>query len=146
MHGTWRCLIKVGMKKYGTPLSTARLDAQGRFVRLASMNALTFDTLKYANKLKTAGFTPEQAEAQASIIFEVLEANRQELATKGDLSALKNELKNDIAILKTDIEKLRLEMKADSEKTKAEIIKWNVATVIAAVGLAMAIARIFFHS
>jgi len=113
------------------------------------MNAIAFDTLKYANRLKAAGFTSEQAEAQAeaqaSVIYEVLEANRQDLATKGDLAALKNELKNDIAVLKADIEKLRLEVKAENEKTKAELIKWNVGAILAAAGLAMAIARLFFH-
>jgi len=86
----------------------------------------------------------------------VLEANRQDFATKGDFVALKNELKNDIALLKgdlaalknelkADIEKLRLEVKAENEKTKAELIKWNVGAILAAAGLAMAIARLFFH-
>jgi len=32
------------------------------------MNTIAFDTLKYANKLKAAGFTPEQAEAQAGVV------------------------------------------------------------------------------
>jgi len=30
------------------------------------MNAVTFDMLKYANTLKKAGFSQEQAEAQAA--------------------------------------------------------------------------------
>ncbi|MDR2209503.1 MAG: CCDC90 family protein [Azoarcus sp.] len=37
------------------------------------MTTITFDTLKYANRLKKAGFTPEQAEEQAEALSEVLE-------------------------------------------------------------------------
>jgi len=91
------------------------------------MNAVTFDTLKYANRLKKAGFTSEQAEEQAGALSEVLEVNLKELATKGDLALLK------------------AEMKSDLERTKVELIKWNVGAIIAAAGLAMAIARLFFH-
>ena len=56
------------------------------------MNAITFDTLKYANTLKKAGFPPEQAEAQAGALSEVLEVNLKELATKGDIAAVKGDL------------------------------------------------------
>jgi len=56
------------------------------------MNAITFDTLKYANRLKKAGFTPEQAEEQAVALSEVLEVNLKELATKGDIAAVKGDL------------------------------------------------------
>ena len=45
---------------------------------------------------------------------------------------------------KSDNEQLRLEMKAEIEKAKADIIKWNIGAIIAAAGLAMAIARLFF--
>jgi hypothetical protein len=103
------------------------------------MNTITFDTLKYANRLKKAGFTPEQAEEQAGALSEVLEVNLKELATKGDLAMLKSELKNEIG-------QLRAEFRAEIEKTKVELIKWNVGAIIAAAGLAMAIARLFFHT
>ncbi|MDR2208906.1 MAG: CCDC90 family protein [Azoarcus sp.] len=56
------------------------------------MNAITFDTLKYANRLKKAGFTPEQAEEQASALSEVLEVNLKELATKADIAMLRQEM------------------------------------------------------
>jgi len=56
------------------------------------MNAITFDTLKYANRLKKAGFTPEQAEEQAGALSEVLEVNLKELATKADIAMLKQEM------------------------------------------------------
>jgi hypothetical protein len=46
------------------------------------MATVTFDTLKFANKLKAAGVPPEQAEAEAAVLSEVLEVNLKELATK----------------------------------------------------------------
>jgi hypothetical protein len=56
------------------------------------MNTITFDTLKYANTLKAAGVAPEQAEAQAGALSEVLEINLRDLVTKGDLKAELREL------------------------------------------------------
>lgn len=49
------------------------------------MTAITFDTLKYANKLKAAGVPPQQAEAEAEALSEVFEANLNELVTKETL-------------------------------------------------------------
>jgi hypothetical protein len=56
------------------------------------MSALTFDTLKYANTLKNAGFSQEQAEAQAGALSEVLEINLKDLVTKEHLDARLREL------------------------------------------------------
>jgi hypothetical protein len=41
-----------------------------------------FDTLKYANTLKAAGIAPEQAEAQAVALSDVLEVNLKDLVTR----------------------------------------------------------------
>jgi len=56
------------------------------------MIAITFDTLKYANTLKAAGIKPDQAEAQAKALADVLEVNLKDLATKGDLESGLREL------------------------------------------------------
>ncbi len=45
------------------------------------MSAAIFDTLAYAKKLKTAGFTDLQAETQAEALAEIVE---MQLATKRD--------------------------------------------------------------
>lgn len=71
------------------------------------MATLTFDTLKFANKLKAAGVPPEQAEAEAAALSEVLEVNLKELATKEDL---KSGLKDLEMKLDTRFEKLMGEM------------------------------------
>ncbi len=44
-----------------------------------------FDTLAYAKKLKSAGFTEEQAERQAEALAEIVD---EKLATKQDLREL----------------------------------------------------------
>ncbi len=62
------------------------------------MAAITFDTLKYANKLKSAGVPDKQAEAEAEALSEALEVNLKELVTKEDLHR--------------EIESLRREMSA----------------------------------
>lgn len=53
------------------------------------MTTLTFDTLAYAKKLKSAGFTEAQAEAQAETIIALI---TEELATKTNLKELDNSL------------------------------------------------------
>ncbi len=81
------------------------------------MATVTFDTHAYVKKLKSAGFTEQQAEAQSEaqkeLLSEILDST---LATKGD-----------IQILKAEIEKV----KADIEKAKFDVIKW-VAGMLAA--------------
>ncbi|MDP2351336.1 MAG: hypothetical protein Q8N75_02045, partial [Pseudomonadota bacterium] len=49
------------------------------------MTAITFDTLKFANKLKAAGVPAQQAEAEAEALSDVFEANLNELVTKETL-------------------------------------------------------------
>ena len=58
------------------------------------MTAITFDTLKFANKLKLAGVPDKQAEAEAEALSEVLEINLKELATKQDIKLEVRELEH----------------------------------------------------
>jgi hypothetical protein len=54
------------------------------------MSAIAFDTLKFAKRLKEAGFMEQQAEALAAAEAEFIEDN---LATKRDIVDLKREIK-----------------------------------------------------
>ncbi len=63
-----------------------------------SMATLTFDTLKFANKLKAAGLPPDQAEAQAEALAEVIELNIQDLVTKDDIIASLKDLEQRLII------------------------------------------------
>ena len=59
----------------------------------STMTTITFDTLKFAERLEKAGFTREQAsavaEAQKDSLSEALET---QLATKSDMSVIRTEL------------------------------------------------------
>ena len=57
--------------------------------------SITFDTLAYAKKLKTVGFTEEQAEVQAETLAEIID---EKLATKQDLKELELRLKHDLTL------------------------------------------------
>lgn len=58
------------------------------------MATITFDTLKFANKLKSAGVLPEHAEAEAEALADIFEANLNEVATKEDIKFLKEDIKH----------------------------------------------------
>jgi hypothetical protein len=63
------------------------------------MSAITFDTLKFANRLKSAGVPDKQAEAEAEALAEALEVNLKDLSTKADLLAAKVELQQEMRLL-----------------------------------------------
>ena len=87
------------------------------------MSTITFDSLKLSDKLKTAGFTADQAEAVVRLIAEA----QDELVTRKDLDSAFAPLKIDIAILKTEITQ----------------IKWMLGFVIA--GIAAVLAKVLSH-
>ncbi len=66
------------------------------------MTAIAFDTLKFAKRLKEAGFTEQQAEALAAAEAELIEEN---LSTKRDLKELEVALKGDLKELETSLER-----------------------------------------
>jgi hypothetical protein len=60
------------------------------------MATVTFDSLKLSDKLKTAGFTAEQAEAVVRVIAEA----QDDLVTKKDLDIALAPIKADVNLLK----------------------------------------------
>ena len=78
------------------------------------MSALAFDTYAAVKKLKEAGFTEQQAEAQTTLLTDVIAG---ELATKHDIEAIKH----DIETVKLDLENVRAELKRDIETLRAEL-------------------------
>lgn len=65
------------------------------------MATLTFDTLKFANRLKSAGMSDEQAqafaEAQKDVFAEALDTT---LATKLDIMRLESKLDHETSLMK----------------------------------------------
>ncbi|RCX11078.1 DUF1640 domain-containing protein [Extensimonas vulgaris] len=76
------------------------------------MSAITFDTLKYANRLKAAGMDPRLAEEQAEALADALTEQTQ-LTTK------------------TDLVELRMATKADLADAKTDLIKWVAGMLVA---------------
>ncbi len=64
------------------------------------MSAVTFDTLKFVEKLEASGVSHAQAKATAEAFAE---ATAQQLATKSDLDNLELRLDAKLAELKTDL-------------------------------------------
>ena len=60
------------------------------------MLTATFDTYAHINILKREGMTETQAAAVVNMVKEVQENGISDLATKGDLTALRSELKSEI--------------------------------------------------
>ena len=58
------------------------------------------NTLEYVQRLEHAGMPREQAEAQASVLYEVINSN---LATRTDLETSTLALRHDIELVKKDI-------------------------------------------
>lgn len=79
------------------------------------MTAITFDTLKFSEKLTKAGFTPEQAKAIIETEQEAFQETMDNtLATKEDIRSLK-------AATKEDIRNLKDELKEDINKLKQKL-------------------------
>ncbi len=89
------------------------------------MAAITFDTLKYANRLKAAGVPDKQAEAEAEALSEALEVNLKELVTKEHLDI---KLQQELAPIRTDL----------------AVIKWMIGLMLA--GVISLVLKAFFPS
>jgi hypothetical protein len=86
------------------------------------MNTITFDTLDFANRLKSVGFTDEQAqvitELQRTATDNTLEQARHDyhlddLSTKRDLKEMETALDHKIELLRADTGRMIAESKAD---------------------------------
>ena len=103
------------------------------------MNAITFDTLHFANKLKAVGFTDEQAqvitELQRTATDNTLEQARHDyhlddVATKRDMKELETALRHDLkeidAALRHEIELLRADTGRMIAESKADLTRWII--------------------
>lgn len=99
--------------------------------------AVLFDTHALIKKLRDSGFEERQAEALTDAFKDAQEAAMEELATKGDIKDLRNELKGDIT-------GLRNELKGDSSELRHEInlLKWMMGFILA--GILSLVLKAFF--
>ncbi len=64
------------------------------------MNAITFDTLKFVDRLVDSGMPEKQAKALAKVQSEINEGNLEDLVTKADLREELAPLSSDVRLLK----------------------------------------------
>ncbi|MGH8507360.1 MAG: hypothetical protein ACREVH_01375 [Gammaproteobacteria bacterium] len=102
------------------------------------MNAIAFDTLKFAKRLKEAGFTEQQAEALADAEAEFIEQN---LATKRDIADIKRDIKElevtlgtEIKQLEVRIEQIRSDLARDMKDLEYRMIIKLGTLMVVAVG------------
>jgi len=96
------------------------------------MATATFDTLAYAKKLKSAGFTEQQAEAQAEALAEIVD---ERLATKTDIHALRRIMKEMETSLTRDMKELELHLKHDLTLRLGGMLAAAIAIVAALIKL-----------
>ena len=71
------------------------------------MTPITFDTLKYAERLEKAGIPREHAKAEAEALADVLASNAQDLSTKTDMAAIRSDMREMHTEINGDLKLLR---------------------------------------
>ena len=86
------------------------------------MKSIPFDTLSYAKKLQSAGFTQEQAEIQAETFFEIVQ---EQLISKQDMYDTERNLKYDIdnvrKDLTTEIDNVRKDLTTEIDNVRKDL-------------------------
>ena len=95
-------------------------------------NALAFDTLAYAKKMKAAGFTELQAEVQAEALIEIVEGW---LATRQNLKELEVALRLDIEGVRRDIKEMEVALRHDIERVRHDMKEMEQRITIRLGGL-----------
>jgi len=80
--------------------------------------AIAFDTLVYAKKLKSVGFTEAQAEALAESQAQLIESR---LATKQDIELVRRDMKELETSLKRDMKALDVSLKRDIKEIEMRL-------------------------
>ena len=114
------------------------------------MSGLAIDTLRYAKRLRAAGFSEEQAEVQAEA---PAEAVRDSLVTKVDLNEAVEKLRREIrdvslttkADLNEAIEKLRGELRdvrVEMRDLHASLIRWFIPLLLGQLAAMAALVKL----
>jgi len=99
------------------------------------MNAIPFDTLQFANRLKTVGFTDEQAqvltELQRQATDSTLEQARHDyhlddVATKRDMKELETAMRHEIELLRAETARQIAETNQRISESKADLTRWII--------------------
>jgi hypothetical protein len=100
------------------------------------MTVAAFDTLKLAQALREADFTPAQAEGAAEAIAAAIQSD---LATKSDLQMVKTELA-------ASISESEAKLRTSIAESKADMLKWMFSAMgfqtVVIVGAVIALAHV----
>ena len=104
------------------------------------MSPLTFDTLKYTERLRAAGVSEPQAKVEAEALRDVLaEALDSTLATKADIARLESSARADIARLESRIDGMGKDLLAMELRLTIKL----GAFIAMAVGILIAVLKAF---
>ncbi len=117
------------------------------------MDGITFDTLAYSKKLIARGFTQEQAEgiAELTSVVYVKEFSRMKSELKAEVkTALENQrkldeaersnlaTKGDVADVRLEIEKVRREietLRTEGKAIESRLLKWQIGIAVVIIGI-----------
>jgi len=99
------------------------------------MTAITFDTLKYAERLEAGGFPPQQAKAEAQALADVLSSS--EVASARDIERLEGK----IDLLRNDLD-ARITLLRSDLTGKFTLLQWMLGLLLA--GVASLVIKSFF--
>ena len=99
------------------------------------MTAITFDTLKFANRLKAAGVPSAQAEAKAEALSEVFVTNTDALATKEDLNRLEDRVDSKFDLLRKDIQSMEERLTARFDNLWLKLVVTLGGVIVVTLGL-----------
>lgn len=103
------------------------------------MGLPAFDTHAYVKRLKAAGFSEQQAEAQAELQAQVLSTLvTEKLATKEDITRLENTTKEDIARLESETKQEFIRING-----KLNQLNWMIGFLLA--GVVSTLFKLFLH-
>ncbi|MEQ1688015.1 MAG: hypothetical protein ABL874_05535 [Sphingopyxis sp.] len=96
------------------------------------MNAIAFDTLKFSKRLQAAGFTLEQAEAQAEAFSEAVS---ETLATRSDLD-------HAASLIQKDISQGTADLRSEIRDANIAMLKWIVPMLIGQTAVVAALVKL----
>lgn len=96
------------------------------------MSTLAFDSLGYFEKLKSAGFTEEQARVLVSLMQE--QAEEQRAALRSALSNYDEAHRKELTA-KGDLRETELRLQAKMEELKFSLLKWQLGMGFAIIAL-----------
>ena len=120
-------------------IAIGSLRAAVKWGIVGGMSTLTFDTLRYTERLRAAGVSEPQAKAEAEALRDVLsEALDSTFATKADIARLEASTRENFTALRGDMSAMRSEIQAQENRL---FIKLG-AFMTVAVGVIITILRL----